>query len=212
MLQPYILREYDMCLGTTPLRIGKGWDLTACAEMLIEIIEASPFEQVVAVGQSWGSMTILRAAVKRPDLFRRLGFANMPLDAGNLWKSITYAFQSIMLPFRRFYSKQAAKILFAADSLQQHPEFYHYLYTKMRNLTLSQLIHTDKRVVISPDSGFDFINQLQVPALAVKGEFDYVPVPGPIALTVIPGGHISPLEAPTEFKKWFDQLLDLDAN
>ncbi len=48
--------------GKSKTNIKKDWDLDDCAKMLLEIIDSLKLEKVIAIGHSWGSMTILRAA------------------------------------------------------------------------------------------------------------------------------------------------------
>ena len=46
------------------------WSLNDCADMLLEILDHLKIAKVIAVGHSWGSMTILRAASKQPEDLR----------------------------------------------------------------------------------------------------------------------------------------------
>ncbi len=208
------LEEYPVYLVDMPFHgqsqeIESTWNLSDCAEMLIALITTLAVAPVYAIGHSWGSMTVLRAAVKQPELFLALGLANMPLDGSRLSRSLMFALQSSLMPFRRFYAQQAAKALFARASLSHNPNFVPEFTRMINALSLKQLKYVDRQVVVHPDSGYPYLKKLTVPALALKGELDYVPAPPGLALTVVPGGHISPLEAPTDFQRWIQSVLSL---
>ena len=55
-------------------------------------------------------------------------------------------------------------------------------------------------VILDPGDAGHLIKGLQVPALYVVGQGDYVGVPKDGTL-IVPGGHISPHEAPEELKE-----------
>ena len=78
------------------------WTLNDCADMLLEILDSLKITQVIAVGHSWGSMTILRAASKQPDRFESVLLCNMPFLAGTKKQKITFGLQHSMLIFRNF--------------------------------------------------------------------------------------------------------------
>lgn len=177
------------------------WNLNDCAGMLIDVLDALAIEKAVVVGHSWGSMTAMRAAVLNPERFAAVGLCNMPLEPGNAGRIIRYQLQAMLLPLRRFYTRQAAKALYAPESLLEHPEFVDSLRATMGRLSIREVRHVDMAVVVNPDDGFKFLRRLSTPTLALKGEKDYVPDPPDIDLTIVPGGHMSPKEAP-------DQVLD----
>jgi 3-oxoadipate enol-lactonase len=52
--------------GHSRENIRPNWTLNDCADMLIEILDSLHIPRVIAIGHSWGSMTILRAAHKHP--------------------------------------------------------------------------------------------------------------------------------------------------
>ena len=94
------------------------WSLNDCAEMLLEILDRLQITKVIAVGHSWGSMTILRAASKQPERFESVLLCNMPFLPATKQQKFTFGFQHSMLLFRNFYTKQAAKALFGKTSLK----------------------------------------------------------------------------------------------
>ena len=183
------------------------WNLNDCARMLIEILDQLNIKQVIAIGQSWGSMTIIRAASKAPNRFKAIGLCNMPLDQGSSKKIFGYQLKSTLLIFRKFYAKQAAKYLFASESLKAHPRFYQVIFEGMSKMKIKEIQHVDRTVVINPDDGYAFLSKLTCVAKALKGEQDYVPTPLGIETVIVPGGHISPLEAPSDVTNFVHQLI-----
>jgi pimeloyl-ACP methyl ester carboxylesterase len=188
---------------------AKAWNMRDCAEMLLEVLDALKITQVIGIGHSWGSMTLMRAAVLKPERFAALGLANMPLAPGNGFKQIGYALLSTTMLWRDFYTTQAAHALFAKASLRAHPELLPSFRQTMGCLSNRSLRRVDTAVRMAVDSGYVWLNQLKVPALALRGEQDYVPDPSPIPLRVVPGGHISPLEAREEMLDFIQRVMDL---
>lgn len=184
-----------------------GWNLDDCATILLEILDNLHIPEVIAVGQSWGSMTIIRAAAKAPHRFKAIGLCNMPLQQGNPKKLLSYYFKSSLLIFRTFYAKQAAKFLFAPGSLKAHPKLNHVIIEGMKKMSAKEIRHVDRAVVINPDDGFIFLPKITCKVKALKGKEDYVPTPPGIETTIVPGGHISPLEAPKEVTNFVMQLM-----
>ena len=62
-------------------------------------------------------------------------------------------------------------------------------------------------VILNPDDSSQMIEELEVPAIAVTGESDYVGKPPKIQTVIVPGGHISPHEAPDETKKVINEWI-----
>lgn len=184
-----------------------GWNLDDCASMLLEILDNLHIPEVIAVGQSWGSMTIIRAAAKASHRFKAIGLCNMPLQQGHRNKLLSYYFKSSLLIFRTFYAKQAAKFLFAPTSLKEQPSLSQVIVKGMKQMTAKEIRHVDRAVVINPDDGFIFLPKLTCIVKALKGEKDYVPTPPGIETTIVPGGHISPLEAPKEVTNFIQALI-----
>ncbi len=184
-----------------------GWNLDDCASMLLEILDNLNISEVIAIGHSWGSMTIIRAAAKEPNRFKFIGLCNMPLHQGNKRKILSYYLQSALLIFRTFYAKQAAKFLFAPKSLKVQPELNQVIIKGMKKMTAREIRQVDQAVVINPDDGFKFLKNITSKAKALKGETDYVPKPPGIETIIVPGGHISPLEAPEEVTDFIQQLI-----
>ncbi|MFN5089191.1 MAG: alpha/beta fold hydrolase [Bacteroidota bacterium] len=174
------------------------WSLNDCADMLLEILDHLKIAKVIAVGHSWGSMTILRAASKQPERFENVLLCNMPFLAATKKQKITFVLQHSMLIFRNFYTKQVAKALFGKTLFKENPSLIEDLKRPMNLLSNAQIKQTDKAVIIDADVASELIKNLKVRAIALKGVEDYVPAPPNIETIVIGGGHISPLEKPDE--------------
>lgn len=183
------------------------WTLNDCAEMLIEILDSLHIPKAVAIGHSWGSMTILRAADKYPERFASIGLCNMPFLAATIKQKVTFGLQHSMLIFKEFYVKQAAKALFVKTSLKENPLLMHELKRPMLILSNSQIKQIDKAVIVKADDASELIKNLKITAIALKGEEDYVPTPPNIETILVEGGHISPLENPTEVMMLVKRLL-----
>ncbi len=179
------------------------WTLANCADMLIEILHDLQLPKVIAIGHSWGSMTILRAAHKNPELFSAIGLCNMPFMAVSKTKKLTLRLQHAMLPFRNFYTQQASKALFGKSSLNLASE----LKRTMDLLTIPQIKHTDRAVIANAEDTTALIKTLKVKALALKGEEDYVPAPPYLETIIVKGGHVSPIENPVEVLEFINSLL-----
>ena len=202
----------DMPLhGASKSITKKDWDMDDCATMLIEVLDALNIDECIAVGHSWGSMTILRAANHHPERFVAVGLSNMPLEPGGFGTKMKFAFQGTAMPFRNFYANQVANVMFSKSSRQQKPELVEYLHTSMDHLTIGDIKQTTKAVITTVDDGVPYVESLQVPALALTGDEDYVPVHDAIPTTVIPGKHTSPLEQPEEVLKLIRSLIELES-
>jgi 3-oxoadipate enol-lactonase len=183
------------------------WSLNDCANMLLEILDSLKIAKVIAVGHSWGSMTILRAASKQPERFESVLLCNMPFLAATKKQKLTIGLQHSMLIFRNFYTKQVAKALFGKTSLKENPSLVDHLKRSMDLLSNALIKHTDKAVIAEAEDASELIKNLRVRALALKGIEDYVPAPPSIETIVIGGGHICPLEKPEEVVNSVKRLL-----
>lgn len=186
----------------------KGWEMADCADMLLEIIDTLGYEEVYAIGHSWGSMTILRAAAKEPTKFKAIGLCNMPFAKGSFGKQLKFGFQHLMLPFRKFYIRQVAKAMFSEENRKSKPEITEYLEVSMSLLSNNEVRKTDKAVITSVDDGQVYLDSLEVPVLALKGDKDYVQTPENIKMTIVKGAHTSPLEQPEEVITFIEKVLE----
>jgi 3-oxoadipate enol-lactonase len=199
----------DMPLHGLSKEMNKhNWNLNDCTEMLIQILDTLQLKKVIAVGHSWGSMTILRAANIKPERFESILLCNMPFKAATKKQKLIFRLQHAMLFFRDFYTKQSAKALFGVSSLKDNPTLFNQLKRPMQLLTNNQIKQIDKKVIIEAEDTTTLINNLKIKTLAVKGEEDYVPKPPSIDTIIVKGGHISPLEQPKEVLNLIQLISD----
>jgi pimeloyl-ACP methyl ester carboxylesterase len=184
------------------------WSLNDCADMLIEILESLKLTKVIAIGHSWGSMTILRAAYKHPERFEGIGLCNMPFEAASPKQKRMFKLQHTLLFFRKFYTKQAAKSLFGKASLKINPQLHDQLQRPMNMLTIDNIKQIDKKVILDAEDATTMILNLKVKAIALKGKEDYVPTPPKIETIIVDGGHISPLEESLKVLDLIKTLID----
>ncbi len=64
-------------------------------------------------------------------------------------------------------------------------------------------------VLLGPHDADELVAQLSVPALYVVGESDYVGIPQEVQSVTVPGGHISPHEAPAETRQAIKRVIEL---
>jgi len=186
----------------------RNWNLHDCAIMLIQLLDRLNINKVIAVGHSWGSMTILRSAHIAPERFESILLCNMPFQESSKGRKLAFKFQHPLLAFRRFYIKQAGKALFGPNSLKKKPELMNELLRSMNLLTTKEIKHIDKAVIIDAKDTSDLLSNLAIPTIAIKGEDDYVPIPPHIIdIRIIKGGHISPLENVEDVRLSINQLL-----
>lgn len=189
--------------------IQHDWTLDDCAEMLIEILDFLKFQKVIAIGHSWGSMTILRAAYKHPERFEYLGLCNLPFLAASRMKKISFIISHNLLLFRDFYANKVGKFLFGKTSLKQMPFLLNQLKISMNVLTNNQIKQLNKSVIINAKNTTCLIKNLKVKAIALKGKDDYVSAPPYLEMLVVEGGHISPLEKPYEVLNFIYRLFKM---
>ncbi|MEL6536350.1 MAG: alpha/beta hydrolase [Bacteroidota bacterium] len=191
--------------GGTP----KEWTLVDCATMLLEVLDALEIPQAIGIGHSWGSMTLLRAAHRAPERFAALGLSNMPFLAGTPRTQWQFRMQHLLLPFRGFYERQVAKAMYGTAHRITQPNLTWLLTQSMRKVTARNIRQTDRAVIMYATDATAWVETLLVPALALKGEEDYVPVPPKLATTLVPGGHVSPLEVPEQVTQWIHKVIAL---
>lgn len=198
----------DMPLhGGSRENIKPNWTLDDCAEMLVDILDGLQLPKVVAIGHSWGSMTILRAAYKYPERFASLGLCNMSILASTKAQKVASYFQHSMLVFRKFYRNQSARSLFGKTSLNENPALIDELTRPMSILSNKDIQQVDKAVLTNAGDTTRIIGALNVKAVALRGEEDFVPTPPKIETIIVKGGHVSPLEAPLEVSDLIKQVI-----
>jgi 3-oxoadipate enol-lactonase len=196
--------------GESTENINENWSLNDCSDMLLEILDSLQTPKITALGHSWGSMTILRAAAKNPEKFASLGLCNIPFEAATFGSKIGFSLQHSALLFKKFYIKQAAKSLFGKQSLKENQALFDTLYQSMSKLSGKQIRKTDLFVILKAENANHLIENLKVPTLALKGKDDYVPTPPKnIETVIVKGGHVSPIETVEEVIGFCKRVIDL---
>lgn len=202
----------DMPLhGNSREGIKPNWTLDDCATMLIEILDSLQISRVIAIGHSWGSMTILRAAHKHPERFESVGLCNMSFRAATAAQKATFDLQHLMLVFRNFYANQSASTMFGKTSLKNNPSLTDQIKRPMSILSARQIKEVDKAVILNADDTTHLIETLQVKTIALKGGEDFVPTPPRIETIIVKGGHVSPLESPLEVADLIRRLIGVNS-
>jgi 3-oxoadipate enol-lactonase len=199
----------DMPLhGESNKEINKNWALNDCANMLIEILDNLQVEKCIAIGHSWGSMTIVRACNKQPNRFQSIGLCNMPWESGKKQK-VKFFFQHTMLGFRNFYTKQAAKALFGIVNLKNDTSLLSKLKIPMSVLSNKNIRQIDRQVIVNANDITELLKNLKVKALALIGKDDYLKPPSFLKSEIVKGGHISPLQADVEVSEFIRKVINL---
>lgn len=177
--------------------VERAWSLNECVEMLLQVLDGMGVETCVAVGHSWGAMTALRAASLHPNRFSALCLINMPFRRTTGLRRVVFHIQKLLAVFRGFYAKQAVKALYTPSFLAAHPRIAGEMQERLRAMSRREIARVINAVILEPGDAEHLIKGLQVPSLYVVGKEDYVSAPTDRTL-IVPGGHISPQEAPEE--------------
>ena len=188
----------DMPMHGNSKLVNESWNMNSCVDMFFEILDRLGIDRVIAIGHSWGSMTILRAASINPNRFDKLILFNMPYKASTISSRLLIKLRHMMLFFPRFYYKQAGKSLMSKESLKKNKFLMKNFIQMMNRLKRDEIVKTDKVVLVDAVNTLQLINDLSIPHIIVKGKDDYVPLPPNGKTMIIPGGHLSPMEVPNE--------------
>ena len=191
----------DMPMHGNSKLVNQSWDMNSCVDMFFEILDGLGFERVIAIGHSWGSMTILRAASIDPDRFDKLILFNMPYKALTITSRLIIRLRHLMLVFPQFYYEQVGKALMSKESLKKNRFLMKNFIEMISGLKRHEIVKTDKEVLVDAVNTLQLINDLSVPHIIVKGKDDYVPLPPNSKTMIIPGGHLSPMEVPDEVRR-----------
>jgi pimeloyl-ACP methyl ester carboxylesterase len=174
---------------------------------LVDTLEQASASGYVVVGHSWGGMTALRLAIRRPDLVSGLVLCNTPLRrtsglsrAGFVAQRLATSAHLVPLPF---FAAKAAKSLFDADVLAAKPELVDAMQKRLTAMGRRNLSGTVRSVLLEPNDSLDLLDKLEVPWKFIAGRDDYV-LSGGVAerlertgrLVRVPGGHMTPVEQP----------------
>ena len=185
----------------------RSWTLDDCSVMLIELMDALGIEKASAIGHSWGSMTILRAAVTHPERFVALGLCNMPYQRISSTEKWMIRLQHIVLMFRGFYLRQVAMALIARNA---GSDLVASIVRSMSILSNAEIRHTDKAVRLDAQDATPLLMKLVVPTLALRGKEDYVGSAPMLETIVVGGGHVSPIEVPNDVCSFIGKVLRLN--
>lgn len=188
----------DMPLHRNSLNITKiNWNLNDCSRMLLEILDSIQIAKVYAVGHSWGSMTILRAAEKNPERFERLTLFNLPFNSLSEKEIKSIKAQHFGLILKNLYIKIASKTVFSSQSVSAIPNLFPYLKSCMKKLFNRSIKYLDKIVQIDTEDKTNSFDMISVKHSIVVGKEDKIAptLPSKNVINVI-GGHSTPQELP----------------
>ncbi len=199
----------DMPAHGSSSNVGHDWSLNDCCEMLTHVLNEMKVTQCIVIGHSWGSMTALRAASIDSSRFAALGLFNMPFKRSVGVGRLAFKLQKLMTRFPRFYAKQAAKSLYSNPMLKARPDLSVSMQERLALRPSKEISRVIDAVILNAEDTAHLLNTLNVPALAIIGETDYVGEPPGIKTFRVPGGHISPHEAPAETRSAIEQVIKL---
>jgi pimeloyl-ACP methyl ester carboxylesterase len=199
----------DMPAHGASSNVGRDWSLDDCVTMLIDILNELEIERCVIIGHSWGSMTALRAANLFPSRFAAACLFNMPFKRSTGAGRWGFTLQKTMVFFRKFYARQAANSLYTKEFLSTHPEYSTQMEARLSLRPPKEISRVIDAVILEAKDSTTLIEHLTIPVLAIVGKSDYVGIPPKIDARVVPGGHISPHEAPEETRQAIKDVLAL---
>ncbi len=179
-------------------------DLDALVDLLAD--QLGPGGPAVLAGHSWGGMLALRLAVRHPSLVSGLLLCNTPLEPAD---RAGFAAQRLLLGLglpAGAYGRIAAGALYGRAHLAAHPGTRAATAATLRGLGRRGARDVLRRVLIEPGDAVDLLARVTVPVTVLAGEDDYVASAALRArvdaaghpMRIVPGGHMSPAEAPAE--------------
>lgn len=181
--------------GDNP-EVGRLWRQEDCVDALITVLDRLAIPRCIAVGHSWGAVTIVQAAVRQPSRFAALGLCNMPFAQPTGMQKISAHLQKLLAHFPGFYATQVCRAVYSRQLLDVHPEYVTSMRKRLAERSPLELARTIDAVMLQASDLRPVLRQLQIPALAVVGESDHVGPPPGIETRIVPGRHVSPREAP----------------
>lgn len=191
--------------GTSPpLAATSLDDHVVAVSATLEHVDAS---RCIVVGHSWGGMTAMRLAVRRPDLVAGLVLCNTPLRRtsglarlGFIGQRLAVSAHMVPLPF---YATLAAKSLFDADALAASPDIVAAMAQRLTAMGRENVSAAIRSVLLEPGDALGLLDQLSIPWRFVAGQDDYVLANGvayhleqTAGLVQVRGGHMTPLHHP----------------
>lgn len=133
----------------------------------------------------------------------------MPFERTTGMARLGFSLQKQMTIFRNFYAQQAAKSLYTKGLLSARPDLVTHMQERLSKRPPKEIARVIDAVILEAKDTADQVLSLSIPALAVIGEADYVPVPPKIETVTVPGGHVTPHEAPAETRQAIQRVVGL---
>lgn len=201
--------------GASP-DLAPGANLDDHVVAVADTLDSLGVAAAVVAGHSWGGMVAVRLARRRPDLVAGVVLANTPLLRTRGVSRVGFATQRALLTLglpAGMYGRMAARALIGERHRRAHPEQADAMAARTAAMGRRRVAETLRSVLLEPEDALDAATALPVPWAAVAGEQDYV-LAGGVAealgpnLTVVPGAHTSPLEAPQAMSTAVRTVLD----
>ncbi len=190
---------------------GSAYSLEDDAAATLEILDALDASEAVLIGHSWGGMTGLRTALLDPRRIAGLVLVDTPLVRASVLGRARYrALRALVLAVGTpdWFARRVAIDMFAPASRSQDPGLYSHLVEALSLLDRRRVARAMQAVLLDPVDMLDRMSELEMPVMIASGQEDYVLPPAtehavrsslPAAeLSVLPGGHVVPLESPIE--------------
>ncbi|MEM7182333.1 MAG: alpha/beta hydrolase [Spirochaetota bacterium] len=197
----------DMPMHADSMQVDENWTLYDCADMLVEIIQNLGLQKVIAVGHSWGSMTIMRAFIKSPEYFEKVILFNMPTRSLSKTDLRRWKINHIFLGMRGFYMSQVAKTFYYKENYKINPELKKYLYGVMGPMDKRTITKTDAEVIMSVQDSYHMLGKITVPAFFIIGRHDYVRIPENYPSYISESAHLTPMEDPGRSNYYLREIV-----
>ena len=184
---------------------------------LAGMVDALNFDKVAIVGFSMGGGPALALAAARPERITHLVLADVGSGADDAWRIQWLARRWVDFADRSGFDELVPDMLrseFYKLYANSRPRFRRYMEGLIRATPLVGLRHTLAEVLGKRTPLFRMRSMLQgikVPTLVIHGQHDYVcrnaarlmeeTIPGAAVHKIADVGHMSPLEAPSEFNE-----------
>lgn len=206
---------------SAPMR--RSFTLEDCADVVVEILDATSIERAHYAGLSWGGMTGMRLALRHPERLRSLVLIDSNADRETRKK--VPAYRAMQLVSRAVGAgvplilRRLDKIYLAERTRRERPDIVRDFHDHIVRMDPESVHHCTDAVIFDREDIRDRLGAIHVPTLVVVGSDD-VPTPPSrsrdiadriegAALVTIPGaGHLSVLDQPervtSELLRFFD--------
>ena len=176
--------------------------------MLIQILDELNIPKVIAIGQSWGAIVLVKTAYKYPDKFASLGLCNMPFTAVDEERRNLFAYAHSILNNRDKFLELACQVFLSKSNIVNQ-KYVNYLKKMLDNLTNDEIIRIDKSSSLLLDDLSVQIENLKIPALALIGKEDFAGISKNLETKIVGGGHLSPLEAEVDVLDFINKVTGI---